>query len=69
MRTSTYTIESKSLKATISRGIKTKFDWLLEIEPKEGKELISNYRQLWLTKKSCVAEFQRVIKSPYAIKL
>jgi hypothetical protein len=68
MKTSIYTIETKALKATISKGIKTKFDWFLEIEPKEGKELISNYRNVWLTKKSCVAEFQRVTKSPYAIK-
>jgi hypothetical protein len=69
MKASIYTIESNALKATISKGLKTKFDWLLEVETKCGGKLISNdYRVVFLTKKSAVAEFNKLKSSPFLIK-
>ena len=70
MKASIYTIESNELKATISRGVKTKFDWLLEVETKCGGKLISyNYQSIFLTKKSAVEEFNKLKSSPFVIKL
>jgi hypothetical protein len=69
MKASIYTIESNALKATISKGVKTKFDWLLEVETKCGGKLISyDYRVVFLTKKGAVAEFNKLKSSPFAIK-
>ena len=69
MKTSIYTIESNALKATISKGVKTKFDWLLQVETKCGGKLISyDYRVVFLTKKAAVAEFNKLKSSPFAIK-
>lgn len=64
-----YTIESNALKATISKGVRTKFDWLLEVETKCGGELISyNYQVVFLTRKSAIAEFNKLKSSPFVIK-
>jgi phosphopantetheine adenylyltransferase len=69
MKASVYTIESNALIATISRGVKTKFDWLLEIQTKCGGELISyNYQTIFLTKKNAVKEFNKLKSSPFLIK-
>jgi hypothetical protein len=70
MKNSIYTIESNALIATISRGVKTKFDWLLEVSSKCGGELIcQNYRAIHLTKKSSISEFNRLKQTPFLIKL
>jgi len=69
MKASIYTIESNALKATISKGVKTKFDWLLEVETKCGGKLISyNYKKMFLTKKTAVAEFNKLKTSQFLIK-
>jgi len=69
MKTATYTLESNALKATITKGIRTKFDWFLEIETKCGGQLIcKDYQVIFLTKKSAVAEFNKVKSNPFLIK-
>jgi hypothetical protein len=69
MNAASYKIESNALTATISRGVKTKFDWLLEVKTKCGGELISyNYQTLFLTKKNAVKEFNKLKLSTFLIK-
>jgi hypothetical protein len=69
MKASIYTIESNALKATISKGVQTKFNWLLEVKTKCGGQLISyKYQVVFLTKQAAVAEFNKLKNSPFAIK-
>jgi len=70
MKTVTYKIESNALTATISKGVKTKFDWLLEVQTKCGGKLISyNYQTIFLTKKNAVKEFNKLKSTPFLIKM
>ena len=68
MKPSKYIIETNILKAEISRGIKTKFDWFLEINTQCGGKLIGSYRQIFLTKKNALKEFQDFRKKGFLIK-
>jgi hypothetical protein len=69
MKKSIYKIESNFLTATISRGVYTKFDWLLHVKTKCGGKLISlNYQTIFLTRKNAIAEFIKLKQSSFLIK-
>jgi len=64
-----YTLESNALKATITKGITTKFDWTLKIEAKCGGKLIcEEYQNIFLTKKAAVNMFKIINSKPFLIK-
>jgi hypothetical protein len=68
MKASTYTITTNVLKATISHGVKTKYDWLIEIESLSGQKVIGyKYQCLHLTKKHCIREFNIFRSKGFAI--
>lgn len=69
MKPSIYEIKTNALKATISRGVKTNYDWLLEVESISGEKLICKaFRALHLTKRAAIQEFNKVRMAGFLIQ-
>jgi len=66
---SKYEIKNNILKAYISRGFVTKYDWFLEITTICGGNLIGEYQKIHLTKKSAIAEYNNFRAKGYLIKV
>ena len=69
MKATQYEIKNNMLTAKISRGIVTKFDWILEITTNCGGQLIGEYQQLHLTRKAAISEFNNFRAKGYLIRV
>jgi hypothetical protein len=64
-----YQIKNNILTANISKGLKTNYDWFLEITTNCGGNLIGEFKKIHLTKKSAIAEFNNFRSKGYLIKV